>query len=151
MTDCLIKCIQYSTVNNNSDQFTWHIDSDTPTWREDITAKLIEEVTDRTRTEDCEPPAAEPKDMCQITDDDNELNEDNEFDWSLNEPESLNRHLKPEKQVCRFAMLSRSKSSIFLHVVEDEQCGVMDKWCTSGLRRVRRDRSITRGGLDADQ
>jgi hypothetical protein len=23
------------------------------------------------------------KDMCQITDDDNELNEDDEFDWSL--------------------------------------------------------------------
>jgi hypothetical protein len=36
--------------------------------------------------EDCEPPAEEPKDMCQITDDDNELNEDDEFDWSLNEP-----------------------------------------------------------------
>jgi hypothetical protein len=59
---------------------------------------------------------------------------------------------EPEKQVCRFAMasrvVSRSKSLIFLHVVEEEQCGVMDIWCTSGLRRIRRDPSITRGGLD---
>jgi hypothetical protein len=58
---------------------------------------------------------------------------------------------EPEKQVCRFTMASRSKSFIFLHVVEDEQREVMDIWCTSGLRRVRRDLSITRGGLDADQ
>ena len=48
-------------------------------------------------------------------------------------------------------MASRSKSIIFLHVVEDEQRGVMDIWCTNGLRRVRGDPSITRGGLDADQ
>jgi hypothetical protein len=27
----------------------------------------------------------------------------------------------------------------------------MDIWCTSGLRRIRRDQSITRGGLDAGQ
>jgi hypothetical protein len=33
-------------------------------------------------------------------------------------------------------------------VVEEEQRGVMDIWCTSGLRR---DPSITRGGLDASQ
>ena len=45
-------------------------------------------------------------------------------------------------------MASRSKSFIFLHVVEEEQRGVMDIWCTSGLRR---DPSITRGGLDASQ
>jgi hypothetical protein len=55
---------------------------------------------------------------------------------------------EPEKQVCRFTMASRSKSFIFLHVVEEEQRGVMDIWCTNGLRR---DSSITRGGLDVDQ
>jgi hypothetical protein len=48
-------------------------------------------------------------------------------------------------------MALRSKSSIFLHVVEEEQRGVIDIWCTSRLRRVRRDQSITRGDLDADQ
>ena len=51
----------------------------------------------------------------------------------------------------RFTMESRSKSFIFLRVVEEEQRGVLDIWCTSGLRRVRRDPSITRGGLDTDQ
>jgi hypothetical protein len=30
-----------------------------------------------------------------------------------------------KKQVCRFAMVSQSKSSTFLHVVEQEQRGVM--------------------------
>ena len=48
-------------------------------------------------------------------------------------------------------MALQSKSSIFLHVVEEEQRGVIDIWCTSRLRRVRRDQSITRGNLDADQ
>ena len=48
-------------------------------------------------------------------------------------------------------MASRSKSFIFLHVVEEKQRGMMDMWCTSWLRRVRRDPSIARGGLDADQ
>jgi hypothetical protein len=57
---------------------------------------------------------------------------------------------EPEKQVCRFTMVSRSISFIFLHVVE-EQRGVMDIWCTSGLHRLRREPSITRRGLDADQ
>jgi hypothetical protein len=55
---------------------------------------------------------------------------------------------EPEKQVCRFTMASRSKSFIFLHVAEEEERGVMDIWCTNGLRR---DSSITRGGLDVDQ
>jgi hypothetical protein len=58
---------------------------------------------------------------------------------------------EPEKQVCRYTMASRRKLFIFLHVVKEEQRGVIDIWCTSGLRRVRRDPSITRGGLDADQ
>jgi hypothetical protein len=58
---------------------------------------------------------------------------------------------EPEKQVCRFTMASRSKSFNILHVVEKEQRGVMDIWCTSGLRRVRRNPSITRGGLNADE
>jgi hypothetical protein len=53
-----------------------------------------------------------------------------------------------KKQVCRFTMESRSKSFIFPHVVEEEQRGVMDIWCTRGLRR---DPSITSGGLDASQ
>jgi hypothetical protein len=48
-------------------------------------------------------------------------------------------------------MASRSKSSIFLHVVEEEKRGVMDISCTSGLRRVRRiDRQRARGGLNAN-
>ena len=54
---------------------------------------------------------------------------------------------EPEKQVCRFTMASRSKTFIFLHVVEEEQREVMDIWCTNGLRR---DPSITRGGLAVD-
>jgi hypothetical protein len=58
---------------------------------------------------------------------------------------------EPEKEVWRYTIASRRKSFIFLHVVKEEQRGVMDIWCTSGLRRVRRDPSITRGGLDADQ
>jgi hypothetical protein len=53
-----------------------------------------------------------------------------------------------KKQICRFTMESRSKSFIFPHLVEEEQRGVMDIWCTSGLRR---DPSITSGGLDASQ
>jgi hypothetical protein len=53
-----------------------------------------------------------------------------------------------KKQICRFTIESRSKSFIFPHVVEEEQRGVMDIWCTSGLRR---DPSITRGDLDASQ
>ena len=72
-----------------------HIDSDTPTWREDIRAKIIEEVTN----EDCEPPAKEPKD---VTDDDNE---DDEFDRSLNEPviKSSFEALKVVEQLAEFA------------------------------------------------
>ena len=38
-----------------------------------------------------------------------------------------------------------NRPSIFLHVVQEEQCGVMYMF-TCGLRIVRRDRSITRGG-----
>ncbi len=72
-----------------------HIDSDTPTWREDIRAKIIEEVTNK----DCEPPAKEPKD---ITDDDNE---DDEFYRSLNEPviKSSSEALKVVEQLAQFA------------------------------------------------
>jgi hypothetical protein len=40
---------------------------------------------------------------------------------------------EPEKQVCRFTMASRSKSFIFLHVVEEEQRGCMvHQWVTQG-------------------
>ena len=56
----------------------------------------------------------------------------------------------PEKQVLRFAMASQSKLSIFLHVVEEER-GAMNIGVLNGLHRVRRERSITRAGLDGDQ
>jgi hypothetical protein len=71
--------------------------------------------------------------------------------YSFNSQNSSWVFSEPKKEVCRFAMASQSKSSNFLHVVEEEQCGEMDIWCTSGLRSVRRHRSITRGDLDADQ
>jgi hypothetical protein len=55
--------------------------------------------------EDCELSAKEPKDMCQITDDDNELNEDDELDWSLNEPviKSSSKALKVVERLAEFA------------------------------------------------
>jgi hypothetical protein len=51
-----------------------------------------------------EPPAEEPKDTCEITDDDNELNEDDEFDWSLNEPviKSSSEALKVVERLSEF-------------------------------------------------
>jgi hypothetical protein len=55
--------------------------------------------------EDCEPPAKEPKNMCEITDDDNELNEDDDFDRSLNEPvnKSSSKALKVVERLAEFA------------------------------------------------
>jgi hypothetical protein len=43
--------------------------------------------------------------MCEITDDDNELNEDDEFDWSLNEPviKSPSEALKVVERLAEFA------------------------------------------------
>ena len=43
--------------------------------------------------------------MCQITDDDNELNEDDEFDWSLNVPviKSSSEALKVVERQAEFA------------------------------------------------
>jgi hypothetical protein len=69
--------------------------------------------------EDCEPPAEEPKDMCQITDDDNELNEDNEFDWSLNEPviKSSFEAVKFVERLAEFAQfrgLEKLSNAIFM-------------------------------------
>ena len=69
----------------------------------------------RTKTEDCEPPAEEPKDMCQITDDDNELNEDDEFDWSL--IKSSSEALKVVERLAEFAQfrgLEELSNAIFL-------------------------------------
>ena len=45
-------------------------------------------------------------------------------------------------------MASQSKLSIFLHVVEEER-GARNIGELNGLHRVRRERSITRAGLDA--
>jgi hypothetical protein len=43
--------------------------------------------------------------MCQITDGDNELNEDDEFDWFLNEPviKSSSEALKVVERLAEFA------------------------------------------------
>jgi hypothetical protein len=73
----------------------------------------------RTRTEDCELPAEEPKDICQITDDDNELNKDDEFDWSLNEPviKSSSEALKVVERLAEFAQfrgLEELSNAIFM-------------------------------------
>jgi hypothetical protein len=69
--------------------------------------------------EDCEPPVEEPKDTCQITDDDNELNEDDEFDWSLNEPviKSSFEALKVVERLAEFAQfrgLEELSNAIFM-------------------------------------
>ena len=73
------------------------IDKDTPTWREDIRAKIIEEMTN----ENSEPPAKEPKDICEIVDDNNE----DEFDYSLHEPviKSSSETLKVAEHLAQFA------------------------------------------------
>ena len=57
--------------------------------------------------------------MCQITDDDNELNEDDEFDWSLNEPviESSSEALKVVERLPEFAQfrgLEELSNAIFM-------------------------------------
>jgi hypothetical protein len=54
--------------------------------------------------EDCEPPAKEPKDMCEMSDDDNELNDD-ELDRSLNEKviTSSSEALKVVERLAEFA------------------------------------------------
>jgi hypothetical protein len=64
-------------------------------------SKIIEEVTN----EDCEPPAKKPNDMCEITDDDNELNKADEFHRSLNEPviKSSSEALKVVERLAEFA------------------------------------------------
>ena len=58
-------------------------------------------------------------DMCQITDYDNELNEDDEFDWSLNEPviKSSSEALKVVERLAEFAQfrgLKELSNAIFI-------------------------------------
>ena len=64
---------------------------------EDIRAKITEEMTNV----NSEPPAKEPKDICEIVDDDNE----DEFDCSLHEPviKSSSEALKVAEQLAEFA------------------------------------------------
>ena len=71
--------------------------TDTPTWHKDVRAKIIEETTNKNN----EPPTKEPKDTCEIVDDNNK----DEFDCSLHKPviKSSSEPLKVAKQLVEFA------------------------------------------------
>jgi hypothetical protein len=56
--------------------------------------------------------------------------------YSFNSQQQFLSIFGTRKKVCGFTMTSRSKSFIFLHMVEEEQRGVIDIWCTSVLRRI---------------
>jgi hypothetical protein len=80
----------------------------------------------RTRTENCEPPAKELKEMCQITDDDNKLNKKDEFDWS----QSLNLPTKT------LTLSSGWQNSHNFEVWKNFPTPFLCKWHYNGLSSV---------------
>ena len=74
------------------------INSDVPTWRDDVRASIIQEILH----ESSEPQTKQQKDMCEVVDDDNE---DNDFDCNLREPviTSTFEALRTAEQLAEFA------------------------------------------------
>ena len=73
------------------------IDSEVPTWRDDVRAMIIQEVLQ----DSSEPQAKQQRDMCEIADDD----EDHEFHCDLRQPviTSISEALQTAEQLAEFA------------------------------------------------
>jgi hypothetical protein len=105
----------FIAVKADWDQFTWHIDSDTPTWREDIRAKVIEEVTNEDGGLSRQQRSQK---ICvrSCTDDDNEMNEDDEFDCQtgLLTNQSLIKSSSEALKLAQFRGLEELSNAIFM-------------------------------------